>query len=94
MHILGDYSGTVIGPLVSIDKICPELIACLEKLDVNKTGRRYRIVVENAINSIAQKNKSSDRQKAEDLLKVLKQEVPRLIKNTSQYKKALWGKAI
>ena len=90
VHILGDYSDTIIKPLAPVQDIRNELIECINKLDVNKRTKKRAVI--DRMNKAAQKLKTDDARNAKALLEVLQQELPSLIEaSPNKYRKPLWG---
>ena len=80
VHILGDYSGTIIRPLAPVQDIRNELIECVKKIPVNSKNKSKPII--DRLNKASQKYGNDDAKNAEALLDVLKNDLPRLIKSS------------
>ena len=90
VHILGDYSGTIIRPLAPVQDIRNELIECVKKFPINNNSKSKPII--DRINKAAQKYGNDDARNAEALLNVLKNDLPRLIKLCkTSFRMQLWG---
>ena len=89
VHILGDYSDTVIEPLASIQDIRSELIECINKFDVDDRPKRRKVI--DRINAAANKYGNYDAKNAAELLKTLKYDIPILLMSSSKYRLQLMG---
>lgn len=88
IHILGDYTDTIIAPLMSISKIREELCTHIQTFDVDDRSKSRRM---NDIINDASTRRENDAINAEELLKVLKKELRTYIEHSPQIRFLLWG---